>query len=410
MRVLYLAHRVPYAPNRGDRIRAYHSLRVLREAGIRTHVVALAHDDAEQSNAGRLGEVAESYDVLRLPGWRNRIRAGLALAGSTPLTHVLLDHPEAAALLTARVASFKPHVVIAFCSGMAPLALAPDVASLPFVLDIVDVDSAKWRDLSLAGPWPLRLVYAREARCLGRFERHACERASAVLAINEREAAEVRALCPTARVAVVPNGVDLDYFRRPSGVERRRQVVFTAVFNYPPNEVGAMWTIAEVWPRVLAAHPDAELVLAGARPSAALRRAAKRAPRVTVTGTVDDIRPHLWSASVAIAPLSISRGTQNKVLEAAASGLPCVVTSKVAEGLPSVVLQRCRVADSSEEFADAIAEALGASASDSTSLEGLRWESTLAPLLRQIYDLRTATSSDTGEATAVAGGTAQAFE
>jgi sugar transferase (PEP-CTERM/EpsH1 system associated) len=380
--VLYLAHRVPYAPNRGDRIRAYHSLRVLRQAGIRTHVVAFAHDDAEYSNASRLGDVAESYDVLRLPRWRNKIRAGLALAGSTPLTHVLLDHPDAAALLTARVASFKPHVAIAFCSGMARLAIEPPYGALPFVLDMVDLDSAKWRDLSRTAAWPLRDVYAREATCLARFERAASDRAESVLVINQREADELSTLAPSAPVRVVPNGVDIGYFQRPSQASRRPQVVFTAVFDYPPNEAGAIWTITDVWPKVLASHPEAELVLAGARPTRALHHLAARSPRVTVTGAVGDIRPHLWSARVGIAPLAVSRGTQNKVLEAVAAGLCGVVTPPVAEGLPPSVLEWCAVAETSEAFAAAIGRSLDSAASPPDgSLAGLRWESALEVLV-----------------------------
>ncbi len=389
IRVLYLAHRVPYAPNRGDRIRAYHSLRVLREAGIHTHVVAFAHDDAEHSSASRLGEVAESYDVLRLPAWRNKIRAGLALAGSTPLTHVLLDHPDAPALLASRVASFKPHVVIAFCSGMARLAVEPPCDALPFVLDMVDLDSAKWRDLSRTAAWPLRYVYAREATCLARFERAASDRADAVLVINQREADELSTLAPSAPVRVVSNGVDIAYFQRPSHSPRNPRVVFTAVFDYPPNEAGAIWTITDVWPKVLASHPDAELVLAGARPTPALQRLAARSPHVTVTGAVDDIRPHLWSARVAIAPLAVSRGTQNKVLEAAAADLVSVITPSVSLGLPPAVLPWCTVAESPERFAAAIVEKLATAvhAPAGASFGDLRWESSLDPLVRKVTEL-----------------------
>ena len=344
-------------------------------------MVAFAHDEPEHSNARRLSEVAESYDVLRLPAWRNRIKAGLAFAGSTPLTHVLLDHPRARAVLATRVASFKPDVVLAFCSGMARFALEPPLAGLPLVLDMVDVDSMKWRELGATASWPRKLVYDREARCLADFERTACSRASSVAVISGREAqllAEIGAGAPI----VVPNGVDVQYFRRPDTMPRKARVVFTAIFDYPPNEAGALWTIEHVWPKVVRSNPDAELILAGARPTRALRHAASRSARVIVTGAVEDIRPYLWEASVAIAPLQVARGTQNKVLEAAAAGLRSVVTSAVMSGLPEPVGSWCTVAPDAERFADAIVEVLQQSGGNpGISLEVIGWERCLAPLL-----------------------------
>jgi len=386
-RVLYLVHRVPYAPNRGDRIRSYHTLRVLRSAGISTHVIALAHDDEEQEQASRLSEIAESYDVLRVPEWRNRLRAAAALAGSTPLTHVLLDHPDIDALLRARVASFHPTAVLAYCSGMARFAMSPTLSSIPFVLDMVDLDSTKWHELASITTWPLRYVYEREARCLARFERAACERARLVLAINAREASEVRGVAKDATVEIMANGVDIDYFQSPSTHNRERQVIFTAVFDYPPNEVAARWAITQVWPRVVSRSPDARLILAGARPTKALRRAAARGTGITVTGALDDIRPHLWNSTVAIAPVTISRGTQNKVLEAVAAGLRCIVTPQVQRGLPAAVLGRCDVASTPQEFAEAISAALQRPADRVNDLAGLRWESTISALVDVIRGL-----------------------
>src|SRR5204862_707554 len=127
------------------------------------------------------------------------------------------------------------------------------------------------------------------------------------------------------------------------------------VFSYGPNEAGALWLIEQVWPLVLQREPQAHLTLVGTGPGATLKNRAARA-EVEVTGTVPDVRPYLWRAAVAVAPLDTARGVQNKVLEAVAAGLPAVVTPAVYEGLPDTVRPACRVAADAGGFAEAIAQ------------------------------------------------------
>jgi sugar transferase (PEP-CTERM/EpsH1 system associated) len=382
MRVLYLAHRVPYAPNRGDRIRAYHTIRLLRARGVDVHVVALAHDGDELASTERLAELCTSYDVVRVPRLRNLVRGAAALAGARPLTHVLLDSPQMTALLARCRDAFRPDVVIALCSGMARFAVQPVLAEIPLVLDMVDVDSAKWAAMAAESHGLLRWVYAREHRRLRVFESKAAMAARATVVVNDAEAATLREIAPRARIVVIPVGIDVTHFRRPERCERRARVVFTGVFDYAPNVHGALWTIEHVWPRVLAVHPGAELVLAGARPTRRLRAAAARSRAVHVTGAVPDMRPYLWSAAAAIAPIAMSRGTQNKVLEALAAGLPAIITSTVAAGLPAAVRPMCIVADTPAAFAAAVTRALERQPAAESPLPGtLGWEHVMSDLL-----------------------------
>jgi glycosyltransferase involved in cell wall biosynthesis len=154
--------------------------------------------------------------------------------------------------------------------------------------------------------------------------------------------------------------------------------------NYVPNEQGALWLAKEVWPTVRAARPDARLVLVGASPTAAVQ--ALSAPDITVTGTVDDVKPYLWNAAVAAAPLWTARGIQNKVLEAVAAGLPCVVVPPVAEGLPPEVAPACPVASNAAEFADTLLALLAATPearreqARRARIEALAWERRLEGL------------------------------
>jgi sugar transferase (PEP-CTERM/EpsH1 system associated) len=385
MRVLYLTHRLPYAPNRGDRVRAFHTLRFIAE---RTDVELLSfvHDREEAAHAGDLQDITPDVGVVPVPNLRNLVRASGGLLTRRPLTHLLLDAPAFRRALHEICERRRPDVVLAFCSGMARFALEPPLRDIPLVLDMVDVDSEKWRALAAQTAAPKRWIYQREARRLGEFEAIAAARASATLVVNEREAALARGLAPNARVHVVPNGVDVDGLRPPIDTERTPRVVFCGVMNYAPNEEGAIWLAREVWPHVHARRPDARLTILGSNPSRAVLAACAGDRSIDVTGTVTDVRPHLWTAAVSAAPLLVARGIQNKVLEATAAGLPSVVTPAVAEGLPAAVREACAVRQSPGSFADALVDMLALtdyqrrSIVATANLDQLGWDATLDPL------------------------------
>jgi glycosyltransferase involved in cell wall biosynthesis len=174
--------------------------------------------------------------------------------------------------------------------------------------------------------------------------------------------------------------------------------------NYDPNVRGAVWLTREVWPLVRAEHPDARLMLIGATPAAAVRALANEPSGVVVTGTVPDVKLYLWNAAVAVAPLLIARGVQNKVLEAVAAGVPCVVTQPVAEGLPREVHDACRVGADARAFANAICEVLRLSPSArrdmaaKADLRGLAWPGRLEALIELLGDAaRRRSRSDAGQ-------------
>jgi len=179
VRVLFLTHRLPYAPNRGDRIRAYHILKALRNRGAEVALFSLVHDADEEGRIADLVGLVEQVVVARVPRVRNLVRSVPALIGSRPLTHTLLDAPDVKRRLGELVSRRPPDVVLAYCSGMARFALEPPLDGLPCVIDMVDVDSEKWKAMGAAARAPLGLVYQREARMLARFEATAAARAVA---------------------------------------------------------------------------------------------------------------------------------------------------------------------------------------------------------------------------------------
>ncbi len=385
MRVLFLTHRLPYAPNRGDRIRAYHILRLLCQR-VDVELVSLVHDADEARHADDVRKLGARVTVAMVPRIRNLIRAGAALVTARPLTHVLLDAPDIDGTLRAICAERRPDLVLAYCSGMAQFAVKPPLADIPFVLDLVDVDSQKWREVATSAARPMRWVYQREASRLGAFEAHAARASAATIVVNEREAALARQLAPGSRVEVVSNGIDLTVFAPTAAPATSPRVVFCGVMDYAPNEEAALWLAQEIWPKVRAARADALLRLVGPNPTARLRAACRADASIEVTGVVPDVRPMLWESAVAAAPLRIARGLQNKALEALAAGLPTVITSAVAAGLPTDVLPGCAIADSSEDFAASLVARLALEPADRRAyaaraqLSGLDWSRTLASL------------------------------
>jgi sugar transferase (PEP-CTERM/EpsH1 system associated) len=385
MNILVLTHRLPFAPNRGDRIRAYHIVKLLA-ARAKVHVVSLVHDREEEAQAGTLRAIGVEVTTAYVPRVRNLALGALKLATATPLTHLLLDSPAMRPALERALAGWRPDAVLAYCSGVAPMTLEPPLAGIPFVLDMVDVDSAKWNAFAAAARFPKSWVFRREARCLAAFEARALRVAFASTVVNERERDTLLKISPGAAVQIAPNGVDVEALAAPHAPAAEERVVFTAVFDYAPNADGAVWFAREVWPRVRKARPAAQLTLAGSSPTAAVRRLAED-PSIEVTGRVDDMRPYLWRSAIAVAPIFQSRGVQNKVLEAAAAGLPSVVTQTVGDGLPEQVLPACRIADTADAFAAAVIELLSLTPTARrreaarASLSSLGWPARLAPLV-----------------------------
>jgi len=297
----------------------------------------------------------------------------------------MLDAPELAAAV-ASLARRSPDVVLAYCSGMARCALEPALRSRPLVLDMVDVDSAKWAAMASRHLPPRSWVYAREARVLRAFEAAAAAHAVTTMVVTDRERQTMTTIAPDARVEVVPNGVDATRLRPTAPPAGAPVVVFCGVMNYAPNEEAAIWFAREVWPLVIARRPDARFEVIGSSPTAAVEALADAKTNVTVVGQVPEVAPYLWKAAVSVAPLQTARGIQNKVLEAVAAGLPTVVTPIVSEGLPGLVLKACRVAGSAQAFADAVLAYLEWTPEQrrelalAVDLGSLSWDRTLAPV------------------------------
>jgi sugar transferase (PEP-CTERM/EpsH1 system associated) len=352
-------------------------------------LASLVHDAAEAAEAGRLAPFATETIVAPVPHFQNRLRALATLASSQPLTNALLFSPALLPALNRIVNERPPDVVLAYCSSMARVAIEPPLDRFPLIIDMVDADSAKWQMLAAEARPPWSWVFRREARTLADFEAFAMRRAYSTVAVSAREVEHLRGLAPDARIEVLENGVDLGALAPPQKPTPSNRVLFCGVMNYTPNETGAIWLAKEVWPLVRQAFPAAELRIVGAMPTSRVRALEDSAASISVTGSIPDVRPELWSAAVATAPLRLARGVQTKVLDAVAAGLPCVITSAVVAGLPDQIRAVCPIADSPEAFAARIVDCLRRTpeerrAMTDIDLSGLEWERRLVPLLSLI--------------------------
>jgi sugar transferase (PEP-CTERM/EpsH1 system associated) len=357
-------------------------------------VLSLVHGDEEASHRGALSPWASSVRTVRVTRARNLIRSAIMLPTPMPMTHTMLDAPGLLEAVTLEVKERRPDVVLAYCSGMARLALSPALRNIPTVLDMVDVDSAKWRELARASHPPLSWIYRREAATLRTFEACAVSHAKATMVVTPKERDTLQEIAPRARIEVVSNGIEVGTWRpRPeTRASDSSRVVFCGVMDYTPNEQAAVLLAREVWPLVRRRHPAATLALVGSHPSHAVRALEDAAHGIVVTGAVPDVRPYLWEAALAVAPLRTARGIQNKVLEAVAAGLPTVVTPNVFASLPMSVRPACVAADTAPEIANGISALLLQSPEARRAfalradLSSLSWEKQLSPVPALLAD------------------------
>lgn len=390
--VLFLAHRIPFPPDRGDKIRSCHILRHI--AGLApVHVACFADDAADLSHEAELAALAQSHCLVR----RSRALpvAGLAaLATGRPVSLAAFASRALGAYVERLLATRPIGAIYVFSGQMAqyiPRSFAGRV-----VMDFVDVDSAKFEAYAASAHAPQKWLYAREARLLSRFEGAVAARVSASLLVTPEEAAlfTSRLARPAeARVLALCNGIDTDFYDPatvapdPAMAGQGPQISFTGQMDYPPNVAAVEMFARAVMPAIRAVHPDARFNIVGRAPVAAVR-ALDGVNGARVTGAVDDVRPWLAGADLVVAPLMIARGVQNKVLEAMAMACPVLATPQAATGIAARHGHEICVAEGADALAAAaiglLADPAGAAAAGQAArafvLARCGWQGVLTPL------------------------------
>ena len=329
-RLLFVAHRVPHPPDKGDRIRTYHLLRWLAGRAS-VHLACLADEPVAPETATVLGRCCERVAIVPIGAWSRRIRAAGSLARGRTATEGAFRVPSLTTVLRRWAREVRFDVVLASASSLAPYLRLEELRGVPAVVDVMDVDSQKWLDYAERSRGGRAWLFRTEGRRLRRLERDLAGWSRAVTLVSEAEAELYRRICPGGPVHAISNGVDLDYFLPPTR-DDERGCVFVGALDYRPNVEGVEWFCREAWPEIHRRRPEASLTLVGRRPGPEIRALANR-PGVVLAGQVPDVRPHLAAAAVAVVPLRIARGLQNKALEALAMAKAVVASPPTLEGL-----------------------------------------------------------------------------
>ncbi len=391
MRILLITHRLPYPPNRGDKIRSFNVLAHLA----RNHEIVLAcpvDDPADLAHVPALARFCT--EVLAIPNPGSRAAAGLrALASGSSITVRHFHSRQLQERIDAVLDTREVDAVFCFSSPMAEYVFRSRHAQGKLrraarYMDLIDVDSFKWKQYAERVHAPMKWVYSYEAARLAEYERRISREFDHLFLVSAQEKCCMPEGARLEHLHALGNGVDLQYFApRDSAPATPPALVFTGVMDYWPNEQGVQWFADEVLPLIHARRPDVRFVIVGSRPTDAVRKLGER-PNIVVTGFVDDVRGYVADAAVCVAPLKVARGIQNKVLEAMAMGKAVVCTPEAFEGIRAPHGEAVIVAADAADFAAQVLELLdaapraaqvGASARRCVE-QNYSWDANLRPL------------------------------
>lgn len=364
---LFLSQRIPYPPDKGDKIRSYRALRHVAEKG-RVYLGCLIDDPADWTHVARMEALCEDVHAARLTPSVARIRSTMAFLRGSPLSQYYFFNAGLRHWVDQVLSQHRPDVAFVFSSAMAQYVAHHPHRPPRIIIDYVDVDSDKWRQYAASQKGLKRWVFEREARTLLDFDRKVGAEADVCTFVSQIEADLFASLAPELKdkVLSVPNGIDTEFFS-PSNVSLAKKdmpefgagpnIVVTGHMDYWPNVDAALWFASLVMPILRTRYPSARFIIVGAQPSAKLTRLSVR-DDIVVTGRVDDVRPYLLHSDAVVAPMRIARGIQNKVLEGMAMARPVITTAQGLEGIDAEPGRHLLLAETPEDFAGAIERVL----------------------------------------------------
>ena len=349
MKILYVCHRFPFPPKRGGKIRPFNMIRHLHKSHDVT-VASLARSRAEAEEGRGIAQYCSRYEMARVSDPLQAARMVARLPTPVPSSFGYFHSPALARRIRRLLRSTAFDVVFVHCSSVA--RYVSHAANVAKILDFGDMDSQKWLDYARLRPFPLNLGYRLEGMKLVAEEKRLARAFDVCTTTTRAEWNTLESYATGAATDWFPNGVDSDYFA-PAGERYDADTIsFIGRMDYYPNQECMIGFCHDVFPLIRERRAGAKLVIVGADPSAEIRKLAEM-PGVTVTGSVQDVRPYLRSSAVMVAPLRIARGTQNKILEAMAAGVPVVTSAAAAGGVDAIAGTHLQVADTPADIAAA---------------------------------------------------------
>ncbi|MET0081769.1 MAG: TIGR03087 family PEP-CTERM/XrtA system glycosyltransferase [Sedimenticola sp.] len=395
--LLFLCHRIPYPPNKGDKIRSYHLLKYLSRF-YDLFLGGFIDDPVDFKHVSTLDEFCKETNFVELNPKLSRIKSLFGLLTGEALT---LPYYRSKQLQNWVKSVAKRHSIdklIVYSSAMAQYATYKNNPFDLRIIDFVDIDSDKWKQYAQTKKWPMNWVYNREADLLLNFERKIANDFDASFFVSRAEAEMFKSLSQHSapKVDFYSNGVDVDFFdprkvnENPYSADAK-PIVFTGAMDYWPNIDAVIWFSESVLPKLIEQNPKVRFYIVGGKPSDAVLKLAEN-PNIVVTGRVEDIRPYIKYSAVAVAPMRIARGIQNKVLEAMAMECAVVSSPQGYEGIEARVGGELLIADQAQEWVKKITDILASGQNEMGKAARMRvmddysWDGSLSRLNKS-FDL-----------------------
>lgn len=364
MKILFIAQRIPYPANKGEKIRSFNQAKYLADLGHNIHIMSPIEDESEIAYCQQLAALDNfSCDYHLLPAKPLRLLTGLMKNESLSVANFY--HTTLQKKIDNVLSTEAFDVVLCTSSAVAKYVFNSKVlatlAKKPkLLLDYMDLDSDKWQQYADKTAIPMKWVYQREAKLIARYELKVQQVfdagffiADAEVALFKKNAQQVLASSNNTmeNIHTLGNGMNTQEFypatKKPNN--KAPVFIFTGVMDYKPNVDAVVWFVEECWPAILAELPQAEFIIAGMNPNTAVMN-LQQYNGITITGFVDEILPYYHKADYFVAPFRLARGVQNKVLQAFACGLPVISTPMGAEGIECKDNQHILLADTPADF------------------------------------------------------------